>query len=561
MKLRIENSFFITGVAVLLSVFSASAQVETPADTDSAMIVDAINQNAGSFDQVDLSYIHSLGMQQKAWNNPMEHLGEGQTKPGYSRYNWMPDVVLPIRLREGMMTLINLPAWELIEKVHIGAPESFSGEIAAPNSLLVYADPAYIGVDTNMIIFGRSGNRYVFYLRSETFNTDKITQSVVDILVGPRWTPVSDGVQMVDANGASSMAAMPGSISGSGSSSQGAQPSLSTASSGPKDWLKTIPMDPESVRFDLDMFLPNPDDVDIAPDNIWRDNIFTYIDLGPKALTMTQRPIVNQLIQDTEVPVGYRTRGPNSRLIVVEAVGDLVLRNGKKLICIKLRRDPAAGLEYTDYSGSVANTQAVGGLPTNPGLASPYQSPNALMAGGGAVLYDTIAPTSGIDTTGYGTAITMDAVHDPYATSASPYCYDGTNSGRCQDEGGMSGWQDLRAIPQNVRRTPQMQQAVQQANASRSNIVPMTGSESIAIELGTSAQIAELESLWNKVYAKNKDILTGYEPYYSVDAVADGDMMEVFRLRAGMVKDVSTADALCRKIGRRGFSCSVVRIQ
>ena len=46
-----------------------------------------------------------------------------------------------------------------------------------------------------------------------------------------------------------------------------------------------------------------------------------------------------------------------------------------------------------------------------------------------------------------------------------------------------------------------------------------------------------------------------------MDATADGDVMEVFRLRAGMVKDVSTADALCRKIGRRGFSCSVVRIQ
>ena len=113
---------------------------------------------------------------------------------------------------------------------------------------------------------------------------------------------------------------------------------ISTPAAGgmPADWLKTIPMDPESIRFDLDMFLPNPDDVDIAPDNIWRDNIFTYIDLGPKALTMTQRPIVNLLVQGSEVPVGYRTRGPNSRLIVVEAVGDLVLRNGKKLICVKL---------------------------------------------------------------------------------------------------------------------------------------------------------------------------------------------------------------------------------
>ncbi len=557
MKQRTIYPFLAGGIFSLLVSFVSYAQIQTPTDTESALMMDAINQNAGSFDQVDLSYIHSMGMQQKAWNNPMEHLGEGQTKPGYSKYNWTPDTVLPVRLREGMMTLINLPAWELIEKVHIGSPESFNGEIVAPNSLLVYADPSYIGVDSNMIIFGRSGNRYVFYLRSETFNTDKITQSVVDVLVGPRWTPAADGGQMADANGASSMAAAPGVVSGTGKiGGTGAQTSLSTASSGPNDWLKTIPMDPESVKFDLDMFLPNPDDVDIAPDNIWRDNIFTYIDLGPKALTMTQRPIVNLLVQDTEVPVGYRTRGPNSRLIVVEAIGDLVLRNGKKLICIKLRRDPAAGLEYTDYSGSIANTQSVGGMPTNPGTTNPYQTSNALLAGGGAVLYDSVPQSTGLNP--YGTPLMTEMVHTPYATNAAPYCYDETGSGRCN---GANGWQNLRAIPQEVRQSAQTNQAIQQASQKKGEIVANVGTESIAIEFGTSSQIAELEALWNKVYAKNKDILTGYEPYYSVDATADGDVMEVFRLRAGMVKDVSTADTLCRKIGRRGFSCSVVRIQ
>ena len=562
MKQKIINSLLKGSFLSLLTVFTAQAQVQTPADTESALIMDAINQNAGDFDQVDLSYIHSLGMQQKAWNNPMEHLGEGQTKPGYSKYNWTPDTVLPIRLREGMMTLINLPAWELIEKVHIGSPESFNGEIVAPNSLLLYADPSYIGVDSNMVIFGRSGNRYVFYLRSETFNTDKITQSVVDILVGPRWTPVADGGQMADANGASSMAAMSGNSLGKGNTSTGAQTALATASTGPNDWLNTIPMDPEKLKFDLEMFLPNPDDVDIAPDNIWRDNIFTYIDLGPKALTMTQRPIVNLLVQDTEVPVGYRTRGPNSRLIVVEAIGDLVLRNGKKLICIKMRRDPAAGLEYTDYSASIAKTQPVGGVPTNPGLANPYQKPETLMAGGGAVLYDSINPNIS-EGNPYESIIVTDTVHNPYAANASPYCYDETGSGRCGNANSVNtGWQDLRAIPQDVRQSAQMQQVIQDVNSKPKSIIATNaGTESIAIELGTSTQIAELESLWNKIYSKNKDILTGYEPYYSVDATADGDVMELFRLRAGTVKDVSTADALCRKIGRRGFSCSVIRIQ
>ncbi|MDR2901740.1 MAG: SPOR domain-containing protein [Lactobacillales bacterium] len=35
----------------------------------------------------------------------------------------------------------------------------------------------------------------------------------------------------------------------------------------------------------------------------------------------------------------------------------------------------------------------------------------------------------------------------------------------------------------------------------------------------------------------------------------------MFRLRIGPMKDVKSADALCHKLGRRGFSCSVVRVQ
>jgi len=216
-KMKTWNKF-LTLAATGLIVSGAFAQEFQHANVHEAGIADAIAQTAGSNDIINLNYITSLGMQQKAWNDPMQHMGEGQLKPGYSRYLWTPDVVLPIRLREGMMTLINMPAWELIEKVHIGSPESFGGEIAAANSLLIYADPNYIGVDSNMIVFGRSGNRYVFYLRSETYNTDRITNSVVDIMVGPNYTPVSAGgssygssdVSVSGVSGASGRGGAPG---------------------------------------------------------------------------------------------------------------------------------------------------------------------------------------------------------------------------------------------------------------------------------------------------------------------------------------------------------------
>lgn len=546
-------------LAVLVAV-SAQAQQMLPTDVEAAQLSDAIAQTTGEFDAVNLGYIHSLGMQQKAWNDPMAHLGEGQTKPGYSKYTWTPDVVLPIRLREGMMTLINLPTWELIEKVHIGSPESFGGEIAAPNSLLVYADPSYIGVDSNMIIFGRSGNRYVFYLRSETYNTDKITQSVVDIVVPAKYTPASDGGQLGNFNGATATASTGGSASSGApmwaGRGQNPQLGLNTASSGPKNWLNTIPVDPEKFRFDIEMYLPDPAAIDIAPDNVWRDDIFTYIDLGPKALTMTQRPVVSLIVQDSEVPIGFRTRGPNSRLIVVEGVGDMVLRNGKKLICLKLRRDPTSGLEYIDYSGSEQSSSNWNATRTNTPGADTNNAAGASKEGasstGGMNADGTLKPQVPLTMDGkpiISEGMTVDAVSVVSEETMVP----------------------LPSIPQEVKYSPSASSGIvgvinqvssQSSSASKNTVkTVMGGAESISVEFGTHPNISELETIWENIYSKNEDLLKGYEPYYSVDATADGDVKELFRLRIGPMNDIKSADTLCHKLGRRGFSCSVIRVQ
>ncbi len=595
---------------VLLAALGAQAQQMLPTDVEAQQLSDAMAQTSGEFDAMNLGYIHSLGMQQKAWNDPLAHLGEGQIKPGYSRYTWTPEVVLPIRLREGMMTLINLPTWELIEKVHIGSPESFGGEIAAPNSLLVYADPSYIGVDSNMIIFGRSGNRYVFYLRSETYNTDKITHSVVDVLVGPKYTPVADGGQLGNFNGATTMASSsythrsafaPG-WSGRGNSltpggAQNPQIGLNTASTAPKNWLENIPVDPEKFRFDMEIFLPNPEDVDIAPDKVWRDDIFTYIDLGPKALTMTQRPVVSLIVQDSEVPVGFRTRGPNSRLIVVEAVGDLVLRNGKKIICLKLRRDPASGLEYTDYSGDRARTWYA------PSLPGPDGRPNATTAAGmdlsgngkqAALSMDgkTVLRQSDIEqilaASGQSTNIDLSATTNADGSLNASQNADGAFNSAYQTVATETN-SPLPAIPTAVKQSPSASSGIVDVmNAVRPNKGATGGSsakgcasnnghcadgwgttgqglmgatESISVELAANANIATLEATWEDILSKNGDLLKGYEPYYSVDTTADGDVKELFRLRIGPMKNVQAGDSLCLRLGRRGYSCSVIRVQ
>ena len=305
-KLKIQALAFL----FVSCVCAGTAFAQQPSAARESMDA-AIEQHNGQYSEMDMSYLSSLGMQQKAWNNPTQHLGEGQTKPGYSKYYWKPDLVLPIRIREGMVTLINFPSWELLETVWIGSNEAFTAQFPAPNALLVHANPAIgaVGVDSNMIVFGRSGNRYVFYLRSETYNTDRITNAVVDIIVNDEnYTPDDSGRTPVASgaadNGSVASFGRGGNVRAVGGS--GKKKAVNPA----EGWLEDIPVDPEKLRFDIDIFAPNPDDMELAPERVWRDDVFTYIDLGPKALSMLQRPIVNLLVQGSEVPIGFRTRGP-----------------------------------------------------------------------------------------------------------------------------------------------------------------------------------------------------------------------------------------------------------
>lgn len=349
--------------------------------------IDSLNQNAdqsqGQYYPMNMGYagFSSLGMTQSAWLDPLQNLGEGQSRPAYSKYYWSPDLVLPVRLREGMMTLLNFPDSELIEDIFIGDNATFDGQIAGPNTVLLYPRKgATVGVDTNVIAFGRSGNRYVFYVKSEGVNTERLTNSIIDIDV---IDGANSGGMSMSGNGRATRGAVGGS-GGYGGLGNNAAPgggnysadSTYTKRLSKSDWLKTIPMDPTKFRFDIEVYVPNPEDVAIAPERVWRDDIFTYIDLGEKALNMVQRPIVTLIVERVEVPIGFRTKGPYNRLIIVEGIGDMVLRNGKRIICLKLRRSDDVGLDQVSYADGYLPSEwdVPGPLPAQDGRMSYNQS-------------------------------------------------------------------------------------------------------------------------------------------------------------------------------------------
>ena len=539
MKTGLKNWIFVILSVLLSSQASAKLLEEDTMDQYA-------EQSQGNYQPMNLNYagFNSLGMVQSAWQDPLQNLGEGQSKPAYSKYYWSPDLVLPIRLREAMMTLVNFPEWELIENIYIGDTNSFDGQISGPNTLLLYPRAGTnVGVDSNIIVFGRSGNKYVFYVKSEGVNTERLTNSIIDI-------------DVVDGAGASGGSPRGGSgvLGGSGNSGHinannyygrngKSVDSTFTKRFLKEDWLKSIPLDPAKFRFDIEIYVPNPDDVVIAPERVWRDDIFTYIDLGEKALNMVQRPIVTLIVERVETPVGFRTKGPNNRLIIVEGIGDMVMRNGKRMVCLKLRRSDDEGTQYVSYADD-DNAWDVG-----------PKIPNGANGGNGSS----------------GGAGNMSGVNGGNSANGAG----GANVGNGANGGGMNG--SMMTAGGVCMATgcgdldySKMTRIDRSHGGSMQNPYPQykygsafnsDSAGSLSVELGTDSNVNNLESTWQDLSKRYPSLLGGYEPFYSVDAPADGQGKELFHLRVGPIKNLDSGDSLCSQLGRNGVFCSVIRMQ
>ena len=538
---------------VALSLVCGVSNVWAQATMDS--LDQQADQSQGQYQPMNLEHLGmgSIGMTQSAWLDPLQNLGEGQTKPAYSKYYWSPDLVLPVRLRTGMLTLINFPEWELLENVYIGDESTFNGEITGPNTLLLYPAPGSttVGVDTNVMVFGRSGNKYVFYVKSEGVNTERLTNSVIDIEVVDGQKKSSNSVS---GGGSGSSRLNASTFGGAGNKSVD---STFTRRFQKEDWIQSIPLDPSQMKFDVEVYVPNPEDVVIAPERVWRDDIFTYIDLGEKALNMIQRPIVTLIVERVETPVGFRTKGPNNRLIVVEGIGDMVLRNGKRIVCLKLRRSDDAGIYNihadtndwsvpaplpSDKNGSGANSE-VQGFGAGSNLSGNSQMQNVW---GAPIGDDKSAGEYNISVGQNGELLVPE--------------YAFQNGGAGLGAGAnASGYKKMYRLQSGSMGADDMGDAL--SNYKYGVGFEDGGATSISVELGTDSDVSRLESLWSELSRKYASVLKTYQPFYSVDAPADGQGRELFHLRIGPVDSIDTGDNICSQLGRNGVFCSVIRIQ
>lgn len=312
-------------------------------------------QASGEYGSIDHEYLQPMGAIQDAWNNPGLNKAANQETPGYSRFEFRPDRIIPLRLREAMNTTIRFPADELIEDVYVSDPISF--EAIIPRSNVVMIRVIRPGADGNLIAMGKSGNLYQFYVRGEGANTKVITDISVDIMVTQRSR--NNNV-------------MPASMGGASRSASASDLRVEA------DWLRSIGFKPENVVHDLSIFVPQDHSAGVAPERVFRDGQYTYIDYGANADAINEWPVASLIVQGVETPVNVRTAGPNGRMLVVEAVGDIVLRNGMKIVCIKQAKGgarPAIATFNQSVQTPAANARVMDGqvqqatLP--PALSSP----------------------------------------------------------------------------------------------------------------------------------------------------------------------------------------------
>ena len=478
---------------------------------------------------------------QSAWDNPNANMAAGSTKPGYAQLFWSPGSVLPIKLRNGMVTMLTLPNGEQIADAVVGNSGLFQIDATKGGRTMIIAPVgSNQGSDTNMIVTGKSGNQYVFYLRSEPSNSSEITYSQVDIAI----------------DGAGGIAGTSGAAPVSGSSAsifKKSTPAATTVGVDGEDygWIKSMKIDPSEFRFDLDIFVPNPDDYVIAPDRVWRDRIFTYIDFGDKVISMTQRPVVSLLVEGGESPVGFRTDGEDGRLLIVEAVGDMVLRSGQRLVCIKKREKPFL----------IADTASVMAL-AEANVAQSMLSGQSL---------NNIAYTDSMAAMSMGTNYTGTPMYVGDTATVNPM----TGAGYYMPAG--------YGAPQNLGGGTTISMLPTQRNTAgaylpQTNIPLISSNQSgVAIELKSDTSVKELEEYWTELLAKfsgenGQGLLTPYknDVFFAVDEEGVGELgsntksARQYLLRIGPIADIDTAQTLCDKLIKQTGGqapCNVVRMQ
>lgn len=294
----------------------------------SSVVNQAEAQAQGQFTAMDRASVG--GQVQTAWDNAEE-------TAGVFRYPFCGTCTYKVRLREHMVTVIELPEGETIEKADVGDGKSFDVQQRGPRRLAV--KPKGYGIDTNLMIYGVSGTVYPIYLRAESFNSVNVSDLMVriegavssqEIEVAAITTHVPVGADSAQADPVDGIP--PLTVDEKSAVVDGLNTPDPNRAEG--DFVQEAPFDPDKLRGwgDYKLWAGGPDGEGLRPETVFRDDHFTYIRFGDKWKDV-ELPTAYVVVDGVDELVNTRVQG---RTYIIESTHKLItLKSGKSFMCIE----------------------------------------------------------------------------------------------------------------------------------------------------------------------------------------------------------------------------------
>jgi ComB9 competence protein len=320
----------------------SSSAVPTPAPqtpvtavpVPDSMVRQATDQAEGKFTTMKRGAVG--GQIQEAW--------DGDQAKGTFKTPLCNDCEYKVRTREFMVTLIELPTGEQIASWDNGDTENF--EVVKRGDRRLAVRPQGFGIDTNLIIYGKSGMTYAIYIRTESVNS----KNVPDLrFVIEGHVRVAKPAPLADEPDATTDESDPAAIgqapakTSSKARPQGTAKPLSAAamaeaakaastSQKQPDYVQTASFNPDKLRGWGNYSLRGSNE--LKPESVFRDDYFTYIRFGEKWKDI-ELPTAYVVVDGIDETVNSRVNGTT---LVVESTQKLItLKSGLSHICIEYR--------------------------------------------------------------------------------------------------------------------------------------------------------------------------------------------------------------------------------
>lgn len=312
-----------------------------------------------------------LEMVQDAWQGNQVKKRTGQSRPGAKLYRYCESCVYRVASRARSTTTLRIDESEIVTSIINGNPDALEATKLRLLHNVVEIRARLIGVDTSIKLNTKKGRTYIFWVKTEDESAPTTPDLLVDVVLEDRRTP---GARTRPGTGTGT---------GTGTGSQRNRERTNGAWETMTDEGRALEardrariaaidsplldrrvleqeygnlgideFDPSRMVFDLTVYASSGAAAQaLAPMRVFRDDHWTWLDYSNKS-SSALLPAASLMTEDTETPVDWAVLGEDGRFLVVKAIGDIVLRSGQHVLCIKLARPEQHLIEITDDDAS-----------------------------------------------------------------------------------------------------------------------------------------------------------------------------------------------------------------